>query len=390
MLYRWLRYKTRNVAWIREREEEIFSLFCSCRRLENKVVFDNFFGRCPGDDPKYIALRLREAYPDIRIVWLVNHRWMELPTGFEKAYYGSREADYHLRTAKVWVDNVKNAYKPPKRKHQYYIQTWHGIMGMKSVEAEVPELSAEYVKAAQEDAAKTDLMYANNQHQLNLYKHSFWYGGEVIKCDVPKLSVVLSPPSSLQRKVRDYYHFDDKKKIALYAPTFRDSADVNCVCWNFDKAIRCLEQRFGGEFVLLIRLHPNHYYLDGEIRYGEHVVSATAYEDIQELLAVSDVLINDYSSTMFEFGLTGKPVFLICQDYREYTKERPLKFSFEELPYPVAFSDEQLCDNIMAFDRQDYERKLDGFHKDVGLEDHGRGACIIADLIARRCHEMRW
>ena len=94
----------------------LLSLISRFLPLENKVVFDNFNGGKFGDDPKYIALQLLKRKDCPTLYWLTKDTRIELPDGIRPVKFKSLGSIYHLATAKVWVDNVKNVYKPRKRK----------------------------------------------------------------------------------------------------------------------------------------------------------------------------------------------------------------------------------------------------------------------------------
>lgn len=85
------------------------------------------------------------------------------------------------------------------------------------------------------------------------------------------------------------------------------------------------------------------------------IINVSHYPDSQELVAVSDAMITDYSSIMFEPAFVRKPVFLFAPDRKEYINgERPLLIDYDTLPFPIAETNEQLAENIMNFDNEKY------------------------------------
>lgn len=106
---------------------------------------------------------------------------------------------------------------------------------------------------------------------------------------------------------------------------------------------------------------------------------------MQELLAVSDVLITDYSGCMFDFGFTGKPVFLFAKDLANYLAEdRDVYFNLDELPFALATSEEELFKNIREFDPEEYCGLNSSFKSQIGFEDYGNGAAYIAEIILNK------
>ena len=361
-----------------------YEVVCPHLPLQRKIVFDNFLGRGMGDDPKYIALYIKEHYPDVKLIWLLADMNTLIPDGITPVFIYSRKARYHLYTAKIWVDNIKVLEKTPKRKGQFYLQTWHDcISGLKRSEARIEILlNEEYVKAAKFDASITDLMYSDNDLTKSIFENYHWYHGEVVKCDKPRVSILLNFPIGLRKKVLNYFGIYHEKKIVLYAPTCRSSNDTSIFVWNYEKVVRLLSSKFGGDFVMLLRLHPIFAKMSNNLRYSEKVISASAYPDMQELLAVSDVLISDYSGCMLEYAITRKPVFAYGADLEKYINdERGLIFELEELPFKISTSETNLYQSILEYNETDYFAKLSSFYKKIGFEDTGNGCQQVSELL---------
>lgn len=362
--------------------EIIFQFLAILPVKKNKIVFDNFGGRGYGCDPKYIAEELLKRKEPLDLVWLTKDIECELPDGIRPVRYGSMRAMYELATAKVWIDNIKNAIRLPKKKEQYYIQTWHSSLGLKRNEQDAEFLKKTYVRRAKRDAAITDLMYSNNAFRAEKYKERFWYHGEVIRCGHPRNTILLHVPQGLREKVGAYFDINERKKVLLYAPTFRNKEDLEVYLFDVSKCLEVLSKKFGGDYICLLRLHPNAAAYANKMKLGEGVYNATDYPDMQELMAISDVLITDYSGSMFEFMLTGRPMFLFMKDLKRYiVHERKLYFSFEELPFLMAENESELWNNILQFDQEVYRKRCKLFMDRIDMRDDGNGAERIADIV---------
>lgn len=361
----------------------VHDFVCSFLPLQRKIVFDNFGGRGMGDDPKYIALYIKEHYPDVKLIWLLADMNTPMPAGITPVNIYSHKAKYHLFTAKIWVDNIKNFRKTPKRKGQFYLQTWHGgILGLKLAEAQIEEtLQSDYVKAAKKDASLTDLMYSDNDFVKSIFEKEFWYEGEVLKCDVPRVSIIMHPAKELRARVMKAFNIPTDKRVVMYAPTWRDLEDSSLFVWDYERILDALSSRFGGDFVMLLRLHPNLAKISGQMNYSNRIISASQYPDMQELLAVSDVLISDYSSCFFEFGITYKPVFLYGPDVFDYQKDRGLLFDLNELPFEMNTSMSALEQTILHFDDVASREKMDQFCKRIRLQETGHGAEQVSKIL---------
>lgn len=350
--------------------------------LKDKVIFSNFFGNPLGDDPKYILEELLKVRTNVRLVWVAKNHRINVPNGVIKVRYKSIGYYYHICTAKVWVFNIRNLSHPLKREGQFYIQTWHATTGIKMAEAaNETYLPKEYVKQVKKDALDTDLMYTNNDSSLYQYKNYFWYNGLVVKMDVPRTGALMKDIKCKRLKVENYFNIKNKK-IILYAPTFRKCEDVNIYIWNYKKVLSVINKKFNEQHVLMIRLHPNISHLSQLIQYDEDIINASTYPDMQELLATADILVNDFSSTMFEFAYMSKPVFLFASDFDNFIKtERNLFYKFEELPFNMTTTIDDLCHEISAFDDIVYKKKCDSFYKRISMVDTGHGSEKLCDII---------
>ncbi len=354
----------------------------------NKVVFDNFCGKGYGCNPKYICEEIIRQNLDFDLVWLVNDMNEEMPKQVRKVKYNTLKAFYELATAKIWIDNVRNYKGIGKKKGQYYIQTWHGAIGLKSIEKDAAStLSESYIQEAKYDSTLTDLIITNNKAQEKYIKKYFWYDGEVACCGTPRCDIIYKQDEKIIEKVYDYFKIDKSKKIVLYVPTFR--ADETTDVYKFDN-IKCCEvmkEKFNNEFVMLIRLHPNVSNKCNYIEYNDSIINATPYPDVQELIAASDVIISDYSSIPFEAALVYKPSFLLAKDYDGYSKsERKFIYTLEEVPFQLARTEEELYKNILNFSKQEYEEKCKEFYNKIGIVNNSESAKDIVNIIKK---EMR-
>ena len=354
--------------------------------LQAKFVFNTWHGRGFCDEPKYILLELLKQNIKAKYIWLVNDLNAEMPPQVTKVKYGSWLAMFHYTTAKIWVDNAKASPKPKKRLGQFYLQTWHACWGLKGVEQAVEtQLSDWYIEAAKLDASKTDLMYSNNEYEKQKRESSFWYDGPVINAGSPSLSVLFNTPKDIVQKVHETFDIPLDTKIIIYAPTFRKEFSTEVYLWDYERIIMALENKFGGEFTLLVRLHPNISSKKLGIEYSAKVKDATQYLDMYELLAVSDILITDISSTMSFMAFVKKPVFLFAKDFDEYVaSERSLVYPLEKLPFTISRSVDELEKSIVEFNQKTYNDKCDTFMKDIGFHDDGKGAEKICRILARQ------
>ena len=144
-------------------------------------------------------------------------------------------------------------------------------------------------------------------------------------------------------------------------------------------------KKFGGQWKVLCRLHPN----ISDLKIGidnRYCIDVTMYPDIQEIMLIADICISDYSSVAFEFAVTGKPSFLYVPDYEEYKVNRGLDYPLEKTSFPIAENQEELCANIEGFMEKEYEQKSKEFYENfIGMYKEGNAAEYLADRIIDKC-----
>lgn len=351
----------------------------------NKIVVCNFYGKGYGCNPKYIIEEIINQNLKYDIVWLLSNieNNNEIPSEIRVVRYGSIKAMYELVTAKIWIDNCRKSFYPPKkRKSQYYIQTWHGGIGIKAVEKDVEKnLSSSYVNNAKNDSKMIDLLISNSKWCTELYERAFWYDGEILECGSPRVDILFNNNKYLKEKICKHYNINKEMKIVLYAPTFRNSGDLSIYNLNYKLCMKALEDKFGGEWTTFVRLHPNISNLSKGIKSSSSIINVTDYNDMQELLAISDILITDFSNSIFEFSYVKKPVFIYASDYEQYINERGFTVNLDKLPFNINKSNDELINDIFKFNKKDYIIKIEKMLKEFGTNENGNAAKEIVKKI---------
>lgn len=376
----------------------LYILF-ACRPIQpGKIVFDNYRGNGFGCNTKYVARELikRGDAEKYDLVWLVSQTDLErgeLPPQIRAVRYGSLKSFFELATAKVWVSNYHKIYFAQcglrKRKDQFFIQMWHGSLGIKMIENHVAILTQEkrWLRAAIASSRMTDFWISNSDFETNVYKSAFWgvTDEKTLLYGHPRNDVFFDDRMmALARHKVDCFYGTDGKKLLLYAPTFREDYRTDCYRLDYIGLVHHLKSRFGGEWAVLARLHPRVKELANEILPpAAGIVDATRYADMQELLAAADCLITDYSSCAFDFMLTRRPVFLFATDVKEYDVERGFYYPLEATPFPLAQENVELMKNIDAFDKAAYLLKVEAFLAEKGCIEDGHASERVADLIER-------
>lgn len=347
-----------------------------------KIFITSYYGKGFGDNGKYIAQELHRQKPDIKIYWQTDDRF-SLPEYITPVRNRSILGLYHQTTAKIWIDNSRKTSYTLKRKKQYYIQTWHGGIGPKRVEKDAEnQLPKDYIDSAKQDSKMTDLMISNSTFCTELYRRAFWYDGEILECGSPRVDFLFNCTELDKKQIKTKLGVSENNRIVLYAPTFRKDKNVDCYSIDFSSVLHLLSQS-NDSWKILIRLHPAVANRADFIAYDDNIINATDYPDLYEILAIADVIITDYSSVMFEAAYVGKAVFLFATDILAYRQDRNLYFDLDDLPFPLAQTNDELLDNIRNFSMSSYQQGLETLRSKFGIKEEGHASEAVAQQILR-------
>lgn len=355
--------------------------------LRNKVVATTMRGRKFGDNTKAILLAIHEQSPDVDVVWLKNSQYRySLPDWIrEVEYFSFLKTLYELATAKVWVSThlFENEWK--KRKGQLVVQTWHGGLGIKKIEGDIKgehALSDAAMAKVAHTCELSDVFISQSDFLSSIYRRAFGYNGPIWKCGYPKSDVLLGDNTEALEKVKRTY--DVNMRFLLYAPTFRQEwGEMDWTPFNIDfvRLRKTIEQAFGGDWTILIKWHPVLIPYVKDMKVPDGAIDVTDYDDMQELILASDIVVSDYSSCLFDAALREIPCFTYATDFEQYKAERGVYYEMDDLPFPYARDNDELVRNIETFDYEDYKKKWAAFKEQTGLYETGHASKDIAEKI---------
>lgn len=353
-------------------------------KQQKKAVCQSYYGRGWSDSPGAVASELLKR--GWRVFWVVKSpaEAGTLPPGVTPVLLESPRAIYHLCTAGTWIDNSRKWAYTRKRGATRYVQTWHGFP-LKRIEGDAEgALDGSYVRAARHDSEMCDLFVSNSAFLTEIYRRAFWYGGEVLECGFPRNDIIFGPSGPTGEKVRRKLRLPGGKRLALYAPTFRRDYGLCVYDMDYKRVCAALSKRFGGDWLILAKLHPNIADKANELRLDpEYVVNASAYADIQELYLACDALLTDYSSVMFDYMNTKKPCFLYVNDLKAYKDDRNFYFDLDTLPFPRAEDNDGLERIILDFDGAAMGEQAQRFCRELGIKEDGTASKQVADWLER-------
>lgn len=356
----------------------------------NKIVFRTFNGgyNC---NPKYIAEEIMKQNLPYKLVWVVNKNILNFIDDFPRdriqlVMSGSAEDIKETSTAKIIIDNERRTKYILngvfKKDEQVYIQTFHGSLGIKKTGVDRNDTSKKALRLCKIDSSQIDFLTSNGTYTTNFFKSMFWDYGKILEYGHPRNDVFFKSNENIRKKVCNYFNIPTNKKILMYAPTLRESGDLDCYSLDFERTIQAVTKKFGSEWVVITRLHPlliNR--RDEFIPQGSNIIDGTKYSDMQELLASVDLLITDYSSSIYDYMLSYKPGFIFATDIEQYDNARGLYYPLTSTPFPVAKNNDEMVKNIENFNYEKYKSNVTTFLKGKGCIEDGHASERVVDLI---------
>lgn len=366
----------------------LFYIFRIFKIDEKKIICNNFDGKGYGDSPKYIVEELLKNNHDFKIVWVVKSMKLDMPSNIKQIKIYSIKWIYELATSKFWINNGRFPYYVRKRKKQYYIQTWHGGLALKKIEYDAEEnITDTYKKMMINDNRMIDLMISNSDFCTKMYRTAFKYNGEIIQIGTPRNDVLINERDNIREKIRKKLNIKNNEKILLYAPTFREDYSNKPYDINFDILKECLEEKTNYEWKIFIKLHPKIKEPKKYIKIDKDLKNVSDYSDMQELICACDLLITDYSSTMFEALIADKPVILYMKDIEKYANERGYYFQFDKLPFKISRNNKELLSIINNNSFDALKKEYENFCTNVGLNESGNASNCIVKIITNSIDE---
>lgn len=358
---------------------------------KNLILFESGLGKQYGDSPRYIYEEILNRNLKYKKVWVMNKKMNFPDVNTTKVQRLSPKYYYYLARAGYWVNNQNFPTYIQKRKGITYLQTWHGTP-LKKMLFDIENVQGReegYLERVHNATKTWDYLISPSEYASNAFKSAFRYNGEILQVGYPRNDIFYKEDrEEVARKVRRELKIPEDKKVILYAPTFRDNEHngKNKFVFNLKMDLNELKEQIGDEYIILLRMHvviSNKLTIPEELR--DFAFNVSNYPDIQELCLISDMLMTDYSSIMFDFANTKKPLLFFTYDLEEYKNDiRGFYMDFEsEAPGPLLFTTEDIIDAVKNIDdvKLKYEEKYNKFiEKFCSLED-GNAAKRVVDNV---------
>jgi CDP-glycerol glycerophosphotransferase (TagB/SpsB family) len=352
------------------------------RPVDDAVFFESFYGQSTADNPGGIADALVVTRPGFARYWSVVDRSIAVPAGATAIVEGSRDWWRVRATARVLVVNdwLRKRYR--RRPGQHVLQTWHGTM-LKRLALDRARSGIRGFRtrlAVLRERGRWDALLAQNPYSAEIFRSAYAVQRPIWLTGYPRNDVFATP--EVADAVRDRLGIPSGARTVLYAPTWRD--DRTEMVDYLDLAR--FADELGPDHVLLVRGHSRTLRY-GQDLVGERLVDVTSYPSMADLLLVADVLVTDYSSVMFDFAATGKPLVFFTPDLAHYSEDlRGFYFDLlAEAPGPVVATREELHDALAEAERGApafAERRAQWRERFTPFDDGAAGRRVVERMIA--------
>ncbi|MGW6722823.1 CDP-glycerol glycerophosphotransferase family protein [Streptomyces sp. NPDC054995] len=349
------------------------------------VVFESHMGTCYGDSPRALYEEIRRQGLKLHATWSYDPSAAGFPDDARLVRRWSWRYLWALARAEYWVDNQGFPQHLRKPDRTTYVQTWHGsaYKRMGFDETRVRLQNAPQRERLQQAVDRFDHFLVRSEHDVNTLARAYRLPEEkLLRTGYPRNDALIAERDRSEAEGRlprpplaGALGLDDHKKTVLYAPTFRGGPGKQRKS-RLLLDVREFAERFGDTHTLLVRAH----YLESArlpVCPPGTVVDVSRHHDVSELLAITDVLVTDYSSIMFDFALLDRPVVLFAPDLEAYAAERGSYFDLrEQAPGPVAATQDELFAALAELKKSDtrYADQRRSFAERFGTYDQGDAA----------------
>ena len=216
------------------------------------------------------------------------------------------------------------------------------------------------------------------------YAEGFGLSDEnVVATGIPRTDIFMDKEYEKNIQISFYERYPQlkNKKIMLFAPTFRGNGQMSAYypldAFDIEKAYEGL----GGEYAILIKLHPFcQERFEIPEKYSDFIIDMSEEDELNDLLFVTDLLVTDYSSVIFEASLRDIPMMFYAFDLYDYISSRDFYYDFESfVPGKIVFSENEL---IACVKNRDFEQeKVNGFKNKFFDDLDGKSSERVAHLI---------
>lgn len=358
------------------------------------IIFNSFGGRRFDDSPKaiYDEICKRKEFDNWRLIWaFVNPDEFIIPRG-EKVKIDTYSFFKALLYSQVWVGNTGvDRGIDLKMRRNIRIETWHGTPLKKICGDENSETFAVKPESYTGPIDNDTIRCAQSVYDRDIFQRLFHASMEsFLMCDLPRNDQLFRYTHKDITSIKQKLNILDNKKVILYTPTYREylinKGHQTYIAPPID--LNKWEEKLGHQYVLLIRAH---YAVSAalNIATSDFVKDVSGYPVLNDLYAISDLMISDYSSTFFDYSILDRPMLCFAYDRAEYEEKRGLYLDLEStLPCEIDYDEDSLLRRIKKLDYKAYSQRAKEFHKKF-TPNAGNASIAVVDELQKRLKKKK-
>lgn len=327
--------------------------------FEKTIMYSSYWGQDFNDNPRALYEYIEKHYPGYQHVVVYSNilQDIELP-GVIPVVTGTKKYWYYLAHAKYFVNNVNFEGKERvKRPEQLEIQTMHGTplkqMGFKVLQDWTSASYEQYL----EKNRNWDYLTVPSDYVAEIAASAYRHQAKVLNTGYPRNDELFVRNNEAEiLRIKRAMKVPVDKKLVLYAPTWRKKGERKLGI-DFESMYASLRDD------LFVLIRPHH--LSGDIEvpmaYADKMILSDDSFAIDDYYLISDVMITDYSSVMFDYALLNKPMVFFVYDFDNYVSSRGLNFDFKaDAPGPLVYTQTELEISLQSFEEipKRYEDKI--------------------------------
>ncbi len=319
----------------------------------NAAVFSVNMGAGSADSQLEILKELRERLPEWEFYWAVTDYSVPVPNGARALVRQTEQWFEVLSRARLVVNNYGGIAGYGDREYQRYLQTWHGTPLKHIGDSEFRGDARAYARKrmiAKKEAMEWDWVVSPSRVVTEIIRRDLYFDGPILEKGYPRNDSLAKATNITQYDCKVRIGIEDEAKVLLYAPTFRDvSAQGFSSPLVEYLELERLANELGDDWTILLRGHSFNARSSDKNRSSSRVIDVTKYPDVNDLMIACDVMVTDYSSIMFDYLVTEKPIVYFAPDIEEYVANRGMYFEYREvLAGEVATSQDELLRHITS------------------------------------------
>jgi CDP-glycerol glycerophosphotransferase len=356
-------------------------------KKDNLILFVVYGGSRYDDSPRFVYEQMKKdpAFDKFELVWA-----FQKPEEIAEVTEGKIRIDTweYFKTAlaaKYWITNSSVSRGLSfQGKHNAIIYFEHGIVAIKTIGVDIKEGNESF--HVKEIERKNHIFIGGTEAEENILKEAWKLDSEVVyKIGLPRNDELYHCTRERIAKLREQFKIPQGKKVILYAPTFREYNRDETLTVYFKPPIDVNRWKscLGEEYVLLM---AGHYEIQKMILQDddEFVINCFGYPHINDLMMVSDVLVSDYSSIIFDYAILERPILAYAYDFDEYERKRGVYPGYEQIFHNgIIRTEDELIQRIQQLDYE-AERLYTRDHiKNRFLSGDGNAAKTFVELFKK-------